>query len=108
MPMALVTLEESKLWLRVDGDEEDAIIQLLIDSAEKYLLDATGRRWTAETPTAKLCAMALIADWYEHRELTGQDASTKIRPAIQSMIMQLSYASDEPDDGDEDGDGDGA
>lgn len=100
--MELVTLAEAKLWLRVDGDEDDTLIQLLIDAARKYLLDATGREWTAETPTAKICAMALIADWYEHRELTGQDASNKVRPAIQSMILQLQYT---PDGGGGDGDG---
>lgn len=95
----LLTLGEVKLWLRVDHDDEDGLIQTLIDSAEQYLLDATGRRWTAETPTAKICAMALIAEWYENRGQTGE-SNRSVRPAIQSMIMQLSFTPDEGD-GDE-------
>lgn len=102
MSKELLTVEEAKLWLRVDGDEEDELIQNLIDAADQYLLDATGRRWTAETPTAKLCAMALVADWYEHREFAAENTSPKVRPAIQSMIMQLTFAPLES--GDDDGD----
>ena len=86
----------------MDEDEEDLLIQTMIDAADEYLLHATGRRWTAETPTAKLCAMALIADWYENRELIGEQASEKVRPAIQSMIYQLSYTPPN-EDGDDDG-----
>lgn len=97
--MELVSLEDAKLWLRVDGDEEDALIQLLIDAAEQYLHDATGRRWTAATRTAKICALALVAEWYENRDQTGEPNRT-VRPAIQSMILQLQYT---PEDGDDDG-----
>lgn len=97
----LLTLEETKLWLRVDGNEEDSLIQTLIDAAEQYLHDATGRRWTAANKTAKICALALVAEWYENRDQTGESNRT-VRPAIQSMIMQLKYAPSE------DGEGDGA
>lgn len=94
----LVTLDEAKLWLRVDHDDEDVLIQTLTDAADRYLYDATGRSWTAETPTAKICAMALIADWYENRD-HNEERQRSVRPAIQSMIMQLSYTpADEGDD----------
>lgn len=89
----IVTLDEAKLWLRIDGDEDDNLVQLLIDGAAQYILDATGRKWGGENNTAKICALAIIADNYENRETTAKSGMS-IRPAIQSMIKQLTYTPD--------------
>lgn len=99
----LLSLEEAKLWLRVDYDEEDSLIQTLIDAAERYLFDATGRKWTGGAPTAKLCAMALVADWYENRDAVTDKPSEKTRFTVQSMILQLQNTPAD-EDGDDDGD----
>ena len=87
---SLVTLDEVKLWLRIDGNEDDALLNLLIGGAEQYLLDATGRTWPPDNHTAKICALAIIADNFENREVTSND-KLSVRPAIQSMINQLSF-----------------
>ncbi|NMA92998.1 MAG: phage gp6-like head-tail connector protein, partial [Firmicutes bacterium] len=38
----IITLEETKGYLRVDSTEDDALITSLIDAAETYLSNATG------------------------------------------------------------------
>ncbi len=39
--MALVTLEEAKTYLRVDTADEDSLIQSLLDSAEKLVVQVS-------------------------------------------------------------------
>lgn len=93
----LVTLEEAKLWLRIDHDDEDQLIRMLIEGARQYLKAATGREWSRASVLARQAMLALIADHYVNREITvSAGASKELRPAIQSMIMQLSL---EPHEG---------
>ncbi|MBH0114207.1 phage gp6-like head-tail connector protein [Novosphingobium sp. YJ-S2-02] len=59
----LVTLAEAKLWLRIDGDDEDSTILLLIAAAsEAVLTTADGWDGTGEVPARlKLACLARIA-----------------------------------------------
>lgn len=41
--MAAVTLEEARAYLRVDSDDENALISAMIDAAEKHVEQFTGR-----------------------------------------------------------------
>lgn len=89
----LITLDEAKLWLRIDHDHEDDLIRFLIESAREYLWDATRRKWSRANRTARVAMLALITDAYENRGLTVDRNSTKdLRPAIQSIMRQLQYA----------------
>lgn len=65
----LVTLDEAKAWLRVDGDEEDPVILLLIAAASEAVL-ATADGWdgTGEAPDRlKLAVLARVAVAYDDR-----------------------------------------
>lgn len=86
----IVTLEETKQWLRVDGTEEDLSIQSLITASEMYLKNATGVTFDQTNELAKLFCLVLIVDWYENREFIGK-ASDKVRHTINSILLQLSY-----------------
>lgn len=92
----IITLEETKAYLRVDGTEDDALIASLIDAAETYLVNATGNMFDATNSLAKLFCWALVTDWYENREHVAR-ASDKVRPIIESMLAQLSYCYQLPD-----------
>lgn len=91
----VLTLEETKQWLRVDGDEEDSIIGMLIGSAEAYLENSTGIKFDSANALAKHFCLVLVTDWYEHRELigdqrlVGSNPSERVRYSIQSMLLQL-------------------
>lgn len=94
----IVTLEEAKEWLRIDGDYDDMVIEMLIESAEQYLKNATGKEFDSSNRLAKLFCLVLIVDWYENRHLMGQKTSEQVRYTIQSMLAQLKYAGGETDE----------
>ncbi|MCL9970354.1 head-tail connector protein [Anoxybacillus kestanbolensis] len=89
----IVTLEETKQWLRVEHNDEDSLISMLINAAEKYLFNATGNTFDNTNELAKLLCHVLVTDWYENREMIGK-TSEKIRPAVESILAQLSHCYD--------------
>lgn len=91
----IVTLEEAKAWLKVDYEDEDSEIELLIDSAEAYLKNATGREFDNTNSLARLYCRVLINDWYENRGLMqASKTSEKVRFTLQSIMFQLQYSLD--------------
>jgi uncharacterized phage protein (predicted DNA packaging) len=91
----IITLEETKGYLRVDGTEDDALITSLIDAAETYLYNATGNTFDGTNSLAKLFCRVLVTDWYENREPVGR-ASARVRPIVESMLAQLSHCYQPP------------
>lgn len=89
----IVSLDEVKNWLRIDFNDDDALLSTLISAAETYLKNATGIEYDTENHLAKLFCMTLIAEWYENREMVGK-ATDQVRPIINSILMQLSYGGD--------------
>ena len=86
----LVTIEEVKQYLRVDGTEEDAFLTSLIAAAQVYLYNATGNQFDETNHLAKLFCLVLITDWYENREHTGRPGDT-VRPIVASILAQLAH-----------------
>lgn len=94
----IVTLEEVKLWLRLEEDYtfEDNVLTLLINSAYGYLKNAITDfdnkiKDDTNLATAKMLIQLLVTSWYENRAYTGT-ADDKIRPIVQSIIYQLEWA----------------
>lgn len=47
--MAVVTLEEARAYLRVDSEDENALISAMIDAAERHVEQFTGRTLLTQT-----------------------------------------------------------
>lgn len=87
-----MTLQDVKLYLRIDNDTEDALISELMSAADSYLDDAIDNfstrytngsaAWKAKADTAK---KLLIADWYENR----LPVERPVAPAVVLLITQL-------------------
>lgn len=92
----LVNLDETKQYLRIDGDEEDSLLTSLIQAAETYLKNATGKEFDETNHLAKLFCLVLIADWYENREYAGKTTNS-IRPIVASILAQLNHCCDPPE-----------
>lgn len=88
----IISLDEAKTWLRIDGNEDDSIILMLINSAEAYLKNATGKEYSDNNSHAKLICLVLVTDWFENREFVGK--ADNVRHTIKSMLMQLEYGSE--------------
>lgn len=64
----LITLEEAKAYLRIDGNEEDDLIARLIASSERLCLDILRKEELEETAAFKMAVLFSVAYLYEHRE----------------------------------------
>lgn len=88
----IVDYDEVKLFLQVDHEEEDLFIESLIEVAENYLYNATGKEFTNENSLAVLYCKVLIRDWYLNRDLMEQKGvSDKARFTLQSILLQLKH-----------------
>lgn len=93
----IITLEETKSYLRVDGNGEDALITSLMAAAETYLTNATGNTFDGTNSLAKLFCWVLVSDWYENREISLGRVGEKVRPIVDSMLAQLSHCYQPPE-----------
>ena len=102
-------LDEAKLLLKVDYDEEDVIIKQMIEAIDVYLYNSTGKvepysdlddNLTTvdkvyfeefELPLVDLYKNALLIEMFENRGLTCQQADNKIRHIYSSILSQLKY-----------------
>ncbi|PFA49642.1 head-tail connector protein [Bacillus cereus] len=85
----VLTLEEAKKYLRVDGDEEDNLITSFVEAAEIYIKNATSKNIDLKSELATLAARILIAHWYENREAVGK--AEQLAFSLQSILIQLQY-----------------
>lgn len=89
--MIILTLEEIKVFLKVDHEEEDNFIEGLKISAEEYLTNA-GIKKDYSKELYKLAIRILVSHWYENRavETIGKNV-TKIAFGLDTILIQLKY-----------------
>ncbi len=83
-------LEDVKLYLRIDGDEEDALIQSMMQAGAEYIRSAVGK-YDDTDPTAQILLAAIVQNMYDNRELmqSEQQMKKRIEYTFQSIILQL-------------------
>lgn len=94
----ILTLEEVKEYLKIDYDDEDLLLTSLIEVAEQYLYNATGKKFNKNV-LAKLYCKVLVYEWYKDRGFTMKisktsNVSDKTRYTLQSILLQLKYGDD--------------
>lgn len=86
-------LDDVKGYLRIDFEDEDELITLLIESAKSYILNATGIVFDELNQLHKLCLMILVTHWYENREAVGK--TEKLSFSLSSILTQIEYKADD-------------
>ena len=84
---AAADLEACKNFMRVDGDDDDALITGLMQAAKEYL-DGAGIPEPAEaTPLYTMAVHSLTLHYYDHRDAVGEEAAfpTGLRPVINQL-----------------------
>ena len=67
----MVSLDEAKNYLRVDYADDDALIQKLIDTAERLTKDAgrlSDEEFDSNESSVRIAVLYAIGYLYEHRE----------------------------------------
>lgn len=82
-------LEEAREWLRIDGTDNDEIIQSLLEGTKLYIYQATGVLGADQDhdPLAVTCQKMLLSLWYN----PDQDGADKIQRTIDNLLKSLSY-----------------
>lgn len=88
----LVTLELAKQFLKVDFEDEDTLIQILINSAEETIENATGKRFDNTYSLAVICALKIISFNYENRNSVIDKRSMLIPNFISDDLFRLKYS----------------
>lgn len=85
-------LSEVKNYLKVDLDDDDSLISMMITAAEHYLINA-GVTIDNTDPLVKVALLALICDWYENRSTFSESIHAKeVGISINMIITQLKYS----------------
>jgi uncharacterized phage protein (predicted DNA packaging) len=89
----IVSLDDTKNFLRVDFTDDDVLIQTLINAAQAYITTATGKVFDSTNPLAQTVCFMLIAEWYANREITRQlDAGPT--SVLNTLLTQLAMSYD--------------
>lgn len=99
--MDLITLQEAKDYLRVDGDEEDIFISQLITLAYDYLLDGVTDfeeklKNVRFKEKARICIKALVQEFFDNRifaQTLHGGQTVEVNYIIRSIMNQMEYGS---------------
>lgn len=91
--MPLITLDEAKAQARIDHDDEDALLQVMIDAATEYVAHALNRTDLDTSPPkmAKQAALLVFADLYANREAQADRPLTPNKTADALLAMCRDY-----------------
>ena len=81
-----IECEDVKNYLRVDFNDDDMLIAVMIDTAKQYISDAVGK-FDENNPKHNMILLAVVAHLYENRTFQSQ-SSGKITRIISSMLLQ--------------------
>lgn len=82
-----MTLNDVKLYLRVDGYDEDDVIQSLIDAAKAFIKTGTGVTFTDTDARHVLTLKMIVAHWYDNRGLVG--SATELPFTVTAQLLQI-------------------
>lgn len=83
-----MTLDEIKLYLRVDGTEDDVLITSLQQAAIRYMQNTTGKAYDSTNELHNLLVKLLVANWYENR-IANVGNNTEVPHSITALMIHL-------------------
>lgn len=105
-----MTLDELKLYLRVDANDDDTLIQSFMTAASSYInqqtgktkivtsYDAQGLPITADITTDELynlCIKIMVAHWYENRVVEAASRTlSKVSHSVDALVHHIAMCGD--------------
>ena len=83
----MLSLDEAREWLRLDGTDNDTLIESLLDGIPEYIEVSTGmdRQRQAEEPLAYTVSKFILQLWYN----AEQADSEKLQRTIDGLLKAL-------------------
>lgn len=85
----MITVEELKNNLRIDYDEDDTYLQMLLDAAQMYVLGSVEVVALPDDPRTNTVLFMLVALWYENRVPATNAMQQQVPFTITAMIHQI-------------------
>lgn len=82
----MLQLDKIKMFLRLDTNAEDMLLEHYSTVAEEYVKAACGQNVILEDPRIELVQLMLISDWFENRTMYGKSGYSS---NINSILMQV-------------------
>lgn len=79
--------EKVKEYLRIDGNQDDEMLELLVKSAKEYMENAGVKEQSSDL--YRLGIMMLVTHWFENREQISGTVPHTLAMGLQSIILQL-------------------
>lgn len=91
--LMILSIQEARDTLRIDGADNDEIIIPLIESIPAYLETATGSTWlneqgNASDPLAKTAARFLLLLWYNAEQAEAERLNKTIHTLLSSLTVR--------------------
>ena len=87
----MISLDLVKLYLRIDGNDEDILLNDFIEFSKEEIENSTGVKFNPKgnSSTYKLAQMMIVTDRYENRG--SQDLGFKANNSLSGLYTKLKY-----------------
>jgi uncharacterized phage protein (predicted DNA packaging) len=105
-----LNIEDMKIYLRVDADDEDSLIEAQMLAADKYIsgklsktqalsgVNETGEKTyvpLAEDPLYQQCVKLIVVHWFENRSVVATGTIvTKIQHTVDAILTHIEGCGD--------------
>lgn len=85
----LLSLDEAKLHLRLDGDDEDTLVSAYADAAALSVLNYCDLKLVPQgaEPAFKAGALLMLGDLYASREASIVGQTVQVNPTVQALLQ---------------------
>ena len=90
----MLSLKETKAYLRVDTSDEDSLIKMLIEQAEQLVMDVgriSENKMEEDRNVARIAALYAVAYLFEHREDADLHKLTLTLRSILFAVREVSF-----------------
>ncbi|HYH05377.1 MAG TPA: head-tail connector protein [Bacillota bacterium] len=89
-----MTIDELKLYIKVDNTEEDNLISAFRTAAIDYIQQATGKTYAENSEVWNLAIKLLVRHWYENRVAEVPGSLSKVSYSVDSLINHIALCGD--------------
>ncbi|SDY84620.1 head-tail connector protein [Thermoactinomyces sp. DSM 45892] len=86
-------IKDMKTFLKIDHDDEDAIIEGMILAGREFIRNAAGEV-NESSELYKLCLKLLVTHWFDNRNIFINGWVNEVPFSLKAMIYQLQYCGD--------------